>query len=300
MGKFALAAIGIAAIGLYLLLGDDEAPTPESAGTPPPTQQPSAEPTAPVRRPSSPLPYAGAPAWNQEGYAAPDAGYGMQPPGGYSPPTGPEYGYAPSSGYGYVPGGGYPSTGSTPAPGYQFRPLQEAEKKRLEQQSPGGYAATLDPYGLGPRDEPGLAGMPSSGYPYDRQGLSRGYSGNQNTDPYTPPPASGAYAPSVNPYAAPPPPPGYRADGWPASSAPDYPGASPYSTQPPAADYGFRPLDSGRADRRWRDSYSTPPPQPQRRPSGNHRSPEWPPTAPGQRGTSADAGPLWATREFWN
>jgi hypothetical protein len=291
VGKFGLAAIGIAAIGIYLLLGDDETPAPEQAGPPPLSQQSPAQPTTPDRRPSTPRPDASAPDWQRDQYAT---------PGGYPPTAGQGYGYPPTRGYGYAPGGGYPTAGATQAPGYQFRPLNESEKKRLEQQSASNYAGTLDPYGLPPRDGPGLAGMPSSGYPYDPQGSSPGYSGNLNSDPYAPPPASGAYAPSANPYAAPQSPPGYRADRWPAPSSPDYPGASPYSTQPPATDYGFRPLDSGQAERRWRDSYSNPPRQPQHRPSGNHRSPDWPPNAPGQRDTSADAGPLWATREFWN
>jgi hypothetical protein len=292
LGKFGLAAIGIAAIGLYLLLGDDETPTPEPAGTPPLSQQDPAQPTAPARRPSTPRPDASAPERERDQYAA---------PGGYAPPAGQGYGYPPSQSYSYAPGGGYPTTGPAQAPGYQFRPLRESEKKRLDQQSASDYATRLDPYRLPPRDGPGLAGMPRSGYPYDPQGPGPSYSANQNTDPYyAPPPASEAYPPSANPYVTPQPPPAYRADGWPGPNAPDYPGASPYSTQPPGADYGFRPLDSGQAERRWRDSYSNPPREPQRRPSGNHRSPDWPPTAPGQRGTSADAGPLWAARGFWN
>ena len=81
MGKFGLAAIGIAAIGLYLLLGDDEAITPEPEGTPPLTQQRPADPATTARRPPAPQPYAHAPGRNRERDAVPDAVYGMHPPG---------------------------------------------------------------------------------------------------------------------------------------------------------------------------------------------------------------------------
>lgn len=302
MGKFGLAAIGIAAIGLYLLISDDEATSPEPEGTPPLTQQGQAKPAPAAKPPVSSLPYAPAPDWGRDRYTTPDAGYGAQPPGGYPPPAVQEYGYPPSTGHGYALGG-YQSTGPAQAPGYRFRPLEESEKQRLEQQSSGGYAATLDPYALPPRGGPGLAGMPDSGYVGGQQGISPGYSANQNIAPYTPPPAAGAYAPTTDPYAAPQQPePGYGPDGWSRQRVPGYGGAAPYSTRPPATGYGFRPLDSERASRRWRDSYSIPPAylQPQHGPSGTPRSRDWPPTAPGQRGTSAEAGPLWAARGAWN
>jgi hypothetical protein len=284
VGKFGLAAIGIAAIGLYLLIGDDEETSPEPAGISTLTQQGSEKPAPAARPPVSPSPYAPAPDWSRDRYTAPDAGYG----------------YAPSTGYGYA-GGGYPSAGVAPAPGYRFRPLEESEKQRLEQQSSVDYAATLDPYGLPARSGPGLAGMPGGGYSGAQAGMSPGYSATQNIDPYTPPPA-GAFAPSTDPYAAPQQPtPAYGPDGWSRQRVPGY-GDAPYSTQPPASGYGFRPLDSERPNRRWRDSYSTPPAysHPQPNPSGAPRSRDWPPTAPGQRGTSADGGPLWAARGAWN
>ncbi len=294
MGKFGLAAIGIAAIGLYLLLGGDETEAPTSE--PPVTQQRPVEPATGA--------FTSTPERGLDRYSATRPNYDTQRPGSYAPaagyanPLAQGPGYAPRGGYSYAPGSGYPTIVPAPTPAYQYRPLNDNEKQRLEQQYPGGYDATLDPYGLPTRSEPGLAGMPRSGYVGPQPGMSPGYAGSPSANLYASPPARQAFAPSPDPYAAPQPAPSYSADRGPNSGVPNYGGGGAYSTQPPG--YGFRPLDSAGPDRRWRDSYSTPPPQPQRRPSGNHRSPDWPPTAPGQRGTSADAGPLWAARGFWN
>lgn len=281
VNKFGWAAIGVAAVGLYLFLGEEEKPKPVPESAPPVTRQAPPEPQRTVQAPAAPKPYSydQRPGWDQGSYAPPAIGYD------YPPSTGNrgENTYPPASGY------------AAPSQAYRFRPLGEREKARMEEQAQAGYSL-VDPYHLPPRSGPGLAGMPINPDHSPRQEPSPGYGGNRPAPSAYPPPGA-AYAPGNDPYAAPQPVPGYGSGNWSQPAPPGYYGSgSSYPAQQFAPGYDFRPIE---ADLRRRDGYSLPPSYPQRRRQPSQpRSRDWPPSAPGQRSPSTN-GPLWASSSAW-
>lgn len=274
-------AIGGGAIALYMLIGgegENTANDQTALTKPAPLSTSTAQ--RPLVQPSGPSPYSNAPTtgnWGVPGY-----GSGFE----YPSPNQPATGYSPSFG-GYQP----------PVANYQFRPLGEKEKQRIEQQSQGGYAL-VDPYRMArPETGPGLAGL-TGATPYGRTRQPDPFGANRYGGSASSPPETGIYAPYAPPaYQAPTPAP-YESGGWSQPSPPGYYDRS--YTSSPARAPEFRPTEVDRADLRRRDGYSVPfYSEPRYRQPSRQSPSDWTPARRPRPGAPSGDGSLWADNSRW-